>query len=125
LDIDGQRRSLVACIRDVDQDVMRQLSLHIEIPFLCIRAAVVMVDADQVLAQQRVQTEAAAGGLVDSLRERIAQIVGGRDAAIQRTGESGRDEEARGSEIRTLVVTVEGRKNSPYPPRTTVFGRML
>ena len=84
----GSRRLRVP-ERGDQQDAAGELMPIVQIPLLRIGASIVVVDAHEVLADQRLQAQAAAGGVVDAFRERIAEVISRSGAAVQRTVERG------------------------------------
>src|SRR6516225_6544423 len=63
-----------------------------------------MINTHKVLADKCLQSETAAGRLVDPVGEWICQIVGGCDATIRRAVKGCRNEEAGRTQIGTLVI---------------------
>src|SRR5262249_24390095 len=104
LDIDGQLSAFGTRIGRLHKPLHRQFLLHGEVPLRNISGAVCVEDGDDVLSDESLQTETAAGRLIQAVGERVAQSLGRREAAIERTDESGGREEALTAQTAARVV---------------------
>src|SRR5262249_17854446 len=78
--------AVVSHISDLQQEMAEQLALDVQVPLLTVGCSVTQIDENGRLAEQRAGSQPAAGGLIESLRVRIAQEVRRRAAAVDEAG---------------------------------------